>query len=131
MSCQRGRKRSSYKRWLYDSDQLKSKVTQWCERKKVLRLNDSDQDECVWVDTTVEFEEINSDDDPSLDVEECLEVNVWKVVPNSFQMFTLEQPQCYHGIAFVRLKMHISFIHQIHLQFWKKGSQVLVSFLQA
>ena len=54
---------------------MKPKVTQWRERKKGVRLNDSDQDECVWVDITVEFEEINSDDDPSLDVGECLESN--------------------------------------------------------
>lgn len=73
MSCQRGRKRSSYKRWLYDSDQSKPKVTQWRERKKTLRLNDSDQDESVWIDSSVEFEEINSDCDRALDVEEFLE----------------------------------------------------------
>lgn len=34
MSDQRGRKRSSYKRWLYDSDQSKPKVTKWREKKK-------------------------------------------------------------------------------------------------
>lgn len=73
MSCQRGTKRSSYKRWLYDSDQSKPKVTQWRERKKTLRLNDSDQDESVWIDSSVEFEEINSDCDRALDVEEFLE----------------------------------------------------------
>ena len=73
MSCQRGTKRSSYKRWLYDSDQSKPKVTQWRERKKTLRLNDSDQDESVWIDSSVEFEEINSDCDHALDVEEFLE----------------------------------------------------------
>ena len=75
MSCQRGRKRSSYKRWLYDSDQSKPKVTQWRERKKTPRLNDSDQHECVWIDTRVELEEINSDayGDRVLDVEEFLE----------------------------------------------------------
>lgn len=73
MSCQKGRTRSSYKRWLYDSDQSKPKVTQWRERKKTPRLNDSGRDESVWIDTSVELEEINSDDDRALDVEECLE----------------------------------------------------------
>ena len=79
MSCERGRKRSSYKRWLYDSDQSKPKVTQWRERKKSPRLNDSDQDEFVWIDTSVEFEEINSDDDRALDVEEFLESSTSQV----------------------------------------------------
>lgn len=79
MSCQRGRKRSSYKRWLYDADQSKPKVTQWRERTKTPRLNDSDRDESVWIDTSVEFEEINSDDDDrALDVEECFESSTSK-----------------------------------------------------
>lgn len=79
MSCQRGRKRSSYKRWLYDSYQSKPKVTQWRERKKTPRLNDSDQDEFAWIDTNVEFEEIHSDDDRALDVEEFLESSTSQV----------------------------------------------------
>lgn len=72
MSDQRGRKRTSYKRWLYDSDQSKPKVTKWREQKKTASLNDAQRDESGWIDNSIEFEEINSDDDhnPAFEIDE-------------------------------------------------------------
>lgn len=66
-----GGKRSSYKRWLYDSDQSKPKVTKWRDQKKTSSLNDVESDESGWFDNSIEFEEISFEDDHALDVEEC------------------------------------------------------------
>jgi len=72
MSDQRERKCSSYKRWLYDCDKSKPKVTKWREQKKISSFYDADRDEAGWLDKSVKFEEISSDDDDrTLDVEEC------------------------------------------------------------
>lgn len=72
ISDQRGRKRSSYKRWLYDSDQSKPKVTKWREQKKTASLSDAERDEPGWIDNSIEFEEMSSGDrhNHGFDVEE-------------------------------------------------------------
>ena len=70
MSDLRGRKRSSYKQWLYHSDQSKPKVTKWREQKNTPSFND-ERDESSWIDNSVEFEELGCDYDRALDVEEC------------------------------------------------------------
>lgn len=61
MSDQRGRKRSSYKRWLYDSDQSKPKVTKWREKKNA-SLSHAERDKPRWIDNSIEFEEISLGD---------------------------------------------------------------------
>lgn len=72
ISDQRGRKHSSYKRWLYDSDQSKPKVTKWREQKKTASLSDAERDEPGWIDNGIEFEEMSSGDrhNHGFDVEE-------------------------------------------------------------
>lgn len=60
MSDKKGRKRSGYKRWLYDSSETKPKVTKWREQRKNSSGNNvsSSQNNSELVDSNVELEEI-------------------------------------------------------------------------